>query len=338
MLLKEKKCSSIKIKKIIFPVLALSLASVIISGCGNKNETPLLYNATVVNSGVSVPISDERTQPHGYLFSSQKCVIPSDTNDTDENLTASSSMIVNQSKLSAVFTNNPYERLFPASTTKVLTAYIVLKHTDLNDIVTVSKEAANLTEEGIKLCGFKEGDKISVRDLLYSMLIYSGNDAATALGCYISGSEEEFAKLMNEEARLLGATDSHFTNANGLHNDNHYTTSYDLYLIFAECLKYDEFKKIINLSSYTVNYKNADDNDMSKTFDSTNKYLLGQTNAPDGITVIGGKTGTTSKAGNCLLLYSQDAKGKDYISVVLNASSKDSLYSQMTYLLSLIKQ
>lgn len=102
-----------------------------------------------------------------------------------------------------------------------------------------------MTEPGARLCGFKEGDKISVKDLLYGMMVYSGNDAAVALAEHISGSETDFAAEMNQEMVAIGASGTHFVNASGLHDDQHYTTAYDLYLIFHELLKYDDFKELL---------------------------------------------------------------------------------------------
>lgn len=318
-----------------FLILPLLIA-VFITGCASDDDIDFPYSSQIANNSISIPIAGSDNLPAGYLFSDYVYVVPAGSNDTDEQISASAAMIINQTSKTALFASNAYEKIYPASITKILTAYITIKYANLDDIVEISHEAVNIDEDGIKLCGYNEGDKVSVRDLLYSMLIYSGNDAATALGCYISGTENEFAKLMNEEAKRLGATDSHFTNANGLHNDNHYTTAYDLYLIFAECMKSDTFKSVINTSSYTVEYTDSEGNALSKTFETTNKYLLGSCNAPAGVTVIGGKTGTTSKAGYCLILYSEDTDGNSYISMILNSDSSDSLYKQMNYLLSLI--
>ena len=138
---------------------------------------------------------------------------------------------------------------------------------------------------------------------------------------------------MNEEAKRLGAVDSHFVNPHGLHDDNHYTTPYDLYLVFHELLNYDVFMDIINQSSYKAEFKGADGSKKTLWFSSTDKYLLGSAKAPDGVTVIGGKTGTTSMAGSNLILYTKNDNGKDYISVVMHASDSFSLYSQMSHLL-----
>ena len=142
---------------------------------------------------------------------------------------------------------------------------------------------------------------------------------------------------MNKTAKRLGAVHSNFVNTHGLHHEDHYTTAYDLYLIFNELLKYDVFIDIIKQSSYTASYTKADGTLYSHQYMNTNRYTRGLSRAPDNINVIGGKTGTTQEAGNCLILYSEDIEGKGYISIILKSRGSFNLYNQMTYLLELIE-
>ena len=117
---------------------------------------------------------------------------------------------------------------------------------------------------GAQVCGFVPGDIVSVKELLYSMLVYSGNDAANALAIHISGNVQNFVAMMNEEANRIGAVNTHFSNPSGLDISNHYSSAYDLYLIFNECLKYDDFKNAVlrqrykslhdNLRKYSFHY------------------------------------------------------------------------------------
>ena len=169
--------------------------------------------------------------------------------------------------------------------------------------------------------------------MLYSFLICSGNDAGIAIAEHIAGSVEKFSVMMNNEAKSLGCSGSNFVNPHGLHDDNHYTTPYDLYLVFHVLFKYDVFMDIIHQSSYQAEFTGADGNKKTLWFSSTDKYLLGSVKAPEGVTVIGGKTGTTSMAGSNLILYSENTNGISYISVVMHASDSFSLYSQMNHLL-----
>ena len=223
--------------------------------------------------------------------------------------------------------------MYPASTTKILTAYIIIKYGNLDDKVTVSPKAvSNLA--GSSLCGVQAGDQLTVRDLLYGLMLVSGNDAANVLAEYYSGSVEKFAKVMNKEAKALGATKSHFVNANGLPDEKHYTSVYDMYLIFQEAIKLQDFVDIIKTDSIDVSYADASGNTVSKTWANTNQYLKGETQSPDGIMVIGGKTGTTNAAGYCLVLYSQNKKGQDIISIVYKGESRSSMYTLMNEILS----
>ena len=139
--------------------------------------------------------------------------------------------------------------------------------------------------------------------------------------------------MMNAKAHALGATNTHFMNPHGLTDSDHYTTAYDLYLIFKEAIRFDTFNEIIHMSEYqTVFY---DKNGKEKTFDkqSTNRFLRGLYQPPANVTVIGGKTGSTSAAGYCLMLLTRDENGSPYISVVLRAQSVDVLYGRMQELL-----
>lgn len=270
-----------------------------------------------------------------YMTEQLAVVMEEENHMQDEQVTAVSSLMFNDKTNEVIFANNVYEKIYPASVTKILTALMVLKYADLSDQVTISADNAGITVFGAKLCNFKAGDVVSMETLLNCLLVYSGNDAAIAIAEHMSGSEEAFVAWMNEEAAKLGAVNTNFTNSHGLHNANHYTTAYDMYLIFKECLEYDLFTSIIKTPSYTANYLDVNGNAKSATFETTNMFLLGTMNAPDGITVFGGKTGSTSFAGDCLILYSEDSEGTGYITAVFKASSKTDLYTQHAYLLGL---
>lgn len=318
-------------KKLMCFVLSASL----LTGCSASSDKFLTYDSNVTAVGSNLINQDNVNTDD--LFARNLCVIPLKTDvSEDGNLTGEATLLVNKTTNEMLYAKNVYKRLYPASLTKLATALVVLKNSDLSDVVTVSKEAAGITEAGAKLCGLKEGDKIVLKDLLTSLLVYSGNDAGTAIADHIAGTEKAFADLMNEEVKKLGATHSHFVNAHGLHDEEHYTTAYDLYLIFNELLNYDDFLNIIKLGEYKLDYTDASGAQKSKTFMSTDRFMNGQMDAPKGITVLGGKTGTTNKAGSCLMLASKDKKENMYISLILKTDSGDMLFSQMAYLLKLI--
>lgn len=225
------------------------------------------------------------------------------------------------------------EKVYPASTTKLLTALVALKYCNLSESVTFSYNASHIGVYGAVLCGFEEGDTLALGDLLSAMLISSGNDAGIAIAEHVSGSTEAFAELMNQEAKRLGAVDTHFTNPHGLHDENHYTTAYDMYLILNELIHYNKFVSTISQSSCTVDYTDAGGNAKSKTFESTNLFFSGTFETPEGIEIIGGKTGTTNAAGCCLILYFKDRNGTSYIAEVFHAPTYEALYGKMVELM-----
>ncbi len=316
-------------KNCIYIILSLTF----LTGCSNSSKVLLPYSETDNLLGYVNYMDSEAPD----FFASDLTVIPDELNHmADSDITATSALILNASDDVVLYADNVYERMYPASLTKLITAFVVLKNADLTDTVTVSYNASHITESGAKLCGFKEGDKINMEALLNCLLIYSGNDAGIAIAEHVGGTVEGFAKIMNETAKSAGAIHSNFVNPHGLHDDKHYTTAYDLYLIFNKLIEYDKFLSIINQNNYTAVYQDASGKEQTKEFLTTNRYLKGTEEAPGGVTVIGGKTGTTRKAGNCLILYSKDSQDKSYISLLLQADSGNSLFSQMTHLLELI--
>lgn len=231
-----------------------------------------------------------------------------------------------------IYAKNIHELKNPASLTKVMTAYIALKYGHLDDILTASANV-KIKESGAQLMGLNEGDKMTLEQALYALLIYSANDSAVMIAEYLSGSVESFAAVMNEEAKKIGATNTHFDNPHGLTSDEHLTTAYDLYLIFNAAMQYEEFRKIINTNEYQVTYKDRDGNPKSKDIKNTNGYINGTCDSPENVTVIGGKTGTTKAAGSCLILLSSGTNGHTYVSVILHDEDHDTLYKNMTSIL-----
>lgn len=286
------------------------------------------------NSSSYGAISTTNTQTTQF-FSKDLCVggIDNIGTDTTDSQVAEGAGVFNTSTLEIPYAQNIYERLFPASTTKILTAYIAIKYGNLDDIITVSDNAVDLASDS-STCGLVAGDKITLRDLLYGLIMRSGNDAAIAIAEYISGGTDSFAAKMNEEALKLGANGSHFVNPNGLPDDNHYTTVYDLYLLFNAAIQNETFYNIISTKNYTANYTSAKGEAITQNWISTNQYFEEKAHAPDGFTVIGGKTGTTGEAKYCLVLLSKNANDQQIISIVLKADCKSNLYLLMNEMLS----
>ena len=231
-----------------------------------------------------------------------------------------------------LYSQNLFKKLYPASTTKILTAYIIIRDCNLSAVTTISESAADQASDS-STCGLNAGDNVTINDLLYGLMLYSGNDAAEALAEYHSGSVEAFAEEMTKTAHELGATNSQFKNPSGLPDKQHYTTVYDMYLIFNQALQQEKFVEIINSSSKSATYTNKNGNTVEKTYYNGNRYLTGREKTPEGFQVIGGKTGTTYDAGYCLVLYSKNPEGHDIISIVFKADCAHNLYLLMGQIL-----
>ena len=262
------------------------------------------------------------------------CVAGGDINPQAVTMTAQAAGLFDMNRQEVRYAKDIFSRRSPASITKVMTALLTLKYGNLDELVTVSPVALDI-EYGSSVCDIHVGDVLTLRQLLYGMMVASGNDAAMVIAEHIGGSVSHFVDMMNEEARLIGATDTNFENPHGLTAENHYTTVYDIYLMFQEAAKYDLFQDIINRKNYYAEYRREDGSAVAVTWESTNYYFTKQAEAPDGISVFGGKTGTTENAGACLALMAKDSYGNPYIAVILHSDSKDTLYPDMNQLLRL---
>ena len=217
-------------------------------------------------------------------------------------VSAECACIIDMSTGRVIYEKNAHKQHTMASTTKIMTALIALENSKLDDVVTVSKTAAG--KEGTSLY-LKAGQKASMEDLLYGLMLQSGNDAAVAIAEGVSGSVEEFAKLMTERAHSIGAKNSSFKNPNGLDEEGHYTTAYDLALITKEAMKNEKFSEIVSTKSKTIL-------EGTQTVSNHNKMLRNY----DGC--IGVKTGFTKKSGRCLVSAAK-RNGVGIITVTLNA-------------------
>lgn len=303
-----------------------------LTGCKEQQIEMAYHYNMPVSSYTVTNISDAET---AESFASDLCVTATDVLDgTDVDLTdTATGALFDLNQRNVLYAKNIHEKLYPASLTKVMTALVVLKYGKLEDTITVT-DSVNITESGAQLCGLEEGDTITVDQALHALLINSANDAAVALAEHIGGTVEGFAEMMNQEAMAIGATNSHFVNPHGLSDDNHYVTAYDMYLIFNEAIKYERFTQIIQMTSYETIYHDKEGEEKKLSFQTTNQYLQGVYDAPSNVTVIGGKTGTTNAAGNCLVIYAKDTSGNPYISVILRAKEREIIYGQMTDILS----
>lgn len=311
-------------------LLALGLVlfiSVSLIGCGGKEKHPT-YARTFEKETYN---NDLYREP---LFADELCVSADNValNNFSEAYSVHASGLFDINNKNVLYADRIHERLFPASTTKILTAYVAMKYGNLEDQVTIS-ETATTFEPDASLCGLQVGDTLSLYDLICGLTLASGNDAGVAIAEHISGSVEAFADLMNQEALALGATNTHFVNPHGLHEEDHYTTAYDLYLMFYAAIQNKTYVDILSMKSYQPAITCADGTVRNPEWEATNFYSAEVVDVPEGVRVIGGKTGTTDQAGNCVVLYDEDLSGNPYISIIMGAEDKPKLYEDMSQLM-----
>ena len=298
----------------------------LLSGCGNNTYN--LNEPLHISSTVNLPI----VRPSG--LANQYAVIPYDAYVYDDaDFEYEAGLLINQTKNSVVCAVNPHKRIYPASMTKILTGIIVMEAVEsgqiaLTDTVVIQKKI-EFNEDNVTVLGLEPGDYITVNELLHGLLISSYNDCAIALARYVSGSVSKFVDLMNAKAAELGATNSHFVNPHGLHDNNHYTTPYDLYLIFNEFLSKDTLVQIDENSTYTLTmYRDSEKIQME--LQATNGFLSNSFEMPSGYHITGWKTGTTDKAGSCIILeFVKDETEERYICLVSNAKDHETLYQNV---------
>ena len=232
---------------------------------------------------------------------------------TDDNLDASSinsrsCIVYDRNSHMTLYGKNEKKQVKMASTTKIMTSLIIIENCDLSETIEVSKKAAGT---GGSRLGLKIGDKITIKDLLYGLMLCSGNDAAVALAEHAGGDIQGFAELMNKKASELGLANTHYESPHGLDSDGHYTTAYELAILTDYALKNETFSKIVGTKNYTVTI-----NGYPKNLSNTNE-LLGNLNG-----VYGVKTGFTNGANRCLVTACK-RDNMDIICVVLGADTKN---------------
>ncbi len=325
------KCTNKKSGRKLICIFMVMFFSFTTTACGNTSyELPFDANSKV--SGFNV-VSDEKSDV-APLFAKDLCI--SNQQVTDPNFAntedSGTAILFDVNNSDVLYSSHAHDKMSPASLTKVLMALVALKNATPDTVLTAS-DNIYINESGAQLCGIKPGDTMTLNQALYIALLNSANDAALLIAQNIGGNEESFVEMMNQEAQRLGATNSNFVNPHGLTDSNQYTTAYDLYLIFNEAIKYEKFVEIIQTPSYETIYYDRNGKEKQLSVRNTNKYINSDVKAPENIKVIGGKTGTTNAAGHCLMLLAKDKNGAPYISIILKAGSRDSLYAQMTDLL-----
>lgn len=306
-----------------FAVLPI-LLSVVLCGCSG-GDYALHYSSKLTEYNVG---GGERLD----TFASDLCVTNSEIGDSLSLTEKTCCGLFDLNRKETLYSHNAQLKLDPASLTKVMTAIVALKYGSLDQILVADNRVV-VTEEGAQKINLSAGDSMTLDQALHILLLYSANDVAILIAENVAGSIDEFIDLMNQEAMSIGATNTHFMNPNGLTEDDHYTSVYDMYLMFNEALKYDKFNEIIRMSSYSTQYNTSTGELKELNVNNTNGFINGNYEMPAGITVLGGKTGTTAAAGHCLIQLATDTSGNPYIAVIMRAEDTQTLYNEMSDLL-----
>lgn len=304
-----------------------AIATLFLCGCGSKNAVSYENPYNLYETSISYGIANNNSSSDSRFFSKNLCVAD-DFNFGIEEVhsgVAGAAASFNLATGEVTYAQNMYNKMYPASTTKIMTCYLALKYGDLDEYVTVSANAANQPSDA-SVCKIKTGDVLTLRDLLYGLMLASGNDAAIAIAEHISGDVDSFVELMNEEALAMGASCTQYKNPHGMPAEGHYTSAYDLYLIFSNAIQNEDFVEIISTKKYKAVITESDGDVREHEWENSNRYLNGRYDTPEDITIVGGKTGTTQEAGYCLVLLSYNAASEPIVSVVLKSIGPSDLY------------
>ena len=220
----------------------------------------------------------------------------------EPSINSTAGIVINADTGEVLWARDADTQHYPASITKVMTALLVMENCKMDETVTFSRAATTNLESGATTARMSQGDKMSVKDCLYALMLQSANEVANALAEHVAGSVPAFADMMNRRARELGCTNTHFVNPNGLNNEKHLTTAHDMALITAAAFKYDELRKIDTTNVYRLP---PSKNDKSGLLLSLNNKMLMKNHEKYYEYAIAGKTGYTSKAGNTLVIMAE---------------------------------
>lgn len=251
----------------------------------------------------------------------------------DLDLTCNNALLMNLESGQVLVDVNSQDKIYPASLTKIMTTVAILENLEDPKVkLRVEEDVLNYAhEQGASTAGFKAGELVKAKDLIYATMLLSGADSSLTLANYLEGSEEGLVIKMNKLAEKIGMDRTHFTNVTGLHDDNHYTTAEDMAKLFQYSLENEDFRNIVKTKYYIIS--------------GTNEHLLGRPiksrfygvsskNTDRDIRLLGGKTGYTSRAGLCLATWGE-YDGEEYISITLG--SDGDLTTEPNHLLDTIK-
>lgn len=241
---------------------------------------------------------------------------------------AESAILMDLSSGAILYEKNAHKPQYPASITKIMTTLLAIENCSMGEIVTFSHDAVFGIEMGSSHIGIDEGEKLTIEQSLYAIMLASANEVSWGVGEHVAGTLSDFANMMNARAKELGCLNTHFVNANGLHHDDHYTTAHDMALIARAAMQYDTFRKITATKRYTIPPTNK--HDIDNIFLNHHQMLMGN-NYPQYKYeyCTGGKTGYTSKAGSTLVTFAK--KGDmELVCVVMRANGATSPENEYT--------
>ena len=297
-------------------------------------DVPVPYSLTEMNGAAQ--LSDfalQKTVPYTSDLVVSEANVNTDLvslEREDEN-----ALLFNLQTNEAEYAYDIYRRIYPASITKVMTAMLAIEHADMSQYVTMQPSDFAMDEDA-QMSELQEGDVVTMQQLFELLVVYSANDAALAIARVVGGSTDNFVDMMNAKAVELGMTGTHFVNPHGLHDENHYTTCYDVYLMMNAAYKMQAFNEAAQQMQITVNY--TDKNGQKKSFleYSTDEFITTNYTLPRNVRILASKTGTTGEAGSCLALAVQNNYGVPYIAIVMGAWYHEELYSDMLEILLLV--
>lgn len=268
--------------------------------------------AVIVTEPPTEPTTEEPTSPVSYPAEDAL------TETITDGLDSTYALLVDVDNNRVVAERGGNIVLYPASMTKLMTLVVAIEHIeDFNETFTMTSEIIDpLYAAKASMAGFQPDEECTMTDLLYGAALPSGADATMALALHTAGSEAVFVRWMNEKVEELGLENTHFTNASGLHDPNHYSTLTDIALILEYCLQNDLCRQVI--STYTYTTRPTPQNPEGLELYSTMFSRMYGNEVP-GITILGGKTGFTDEAGNCLASYARTPEGHTYIAVTAGA-------------------
>ena len=301
-------------KSVVFGFLAVVLIVVIaVSMFGGKSDIKAEEKTPAENSVTDEAV--QKTEKISYKFTEN-------TKDLLSENDAKYGIVINKTTGTVVAARNPHEKAYPASTTKIMTLLVAVENIkDMNDTFTMTLDITDpLYVAEASVAGFLNGEVIGMKDLLYGTILPSGADASMALALKVSGSEEEFVKLMNKKVKDLGLKNTHFDNVTGLHSEQNYSTAYDMAVILDAALRNDVCKEVLSTYQYTTakTPQNPDGIPLSSTLFS---YMYGT--EPETATILGGKTGFVNQSGYCIASYGKaNENNNEYIVVTLGNSAR----------------